>query len=528
MKNWSFLNDNWDIITVLAVYTILAFFSLRFFQYKIGGDEISYINIAKAYSVGDWGNAINGYWSPLYSWLMAPFLLFGFKPLYAVYVSKTVSIIIGFFTIISVRRLSRTFEMDRMVERSILVVLIPTILFFSLIYNTPDLLLICILIYYLSIIFDPKYSNNLINGVLCGLIGALAYFTKSFAFPFFLFHFILFNLIYYFKELKVNRKKVLKNLFLGLAVFFVLSGLWAVTISEKYGKLTISTSGEFNQALVGPEYKDNAMDYGSSPIYYIGLIKPPTENAISIWDDQSYLKMDHWSPFDSWKYFEYELKLIWSNIGYTFKIIESFMPIAVFILISMVIVIFRSKIEIKSKDILKYLLLTMLIYMGGYCLIIPEWRYLWFIFVLLIISSFYMVDSLYKSRILNLNIRNISLFLLIFLFVITPVIEASVYYSSPNDESYNLSNTLKDDYGVHGNIASNSEWMDTLTVSYYLNGKYYGMPRETNSSTELQQELEDYNIDFYIVYNETADLNLSDYHEITNGKIVGLKIYTNK
>jgi hypothetical protein len=91
-----------------------------------------------------------------------------------------------------------------------------------------------------------------------------------------------------------------------------------------------------------------------------------------------------------------------------------------------------------------------------------------------------------------------------------------------------LSNTLKDDYGVHGNIASNSEWMDTLTVSYYLNGKYYGMPRETNSSTDLQQELEDYKIDFYIVYNDTADLNLSDYHEITNGKIVGLKIYTNK
>ena len=190
MKNWSFLNDNWDIITVLAVYTILAFFSLRYFQYKIGGDEISYINIAKAYSVGDWGNAINGYWSPLYSWLMAPFLLFGFKPLYAVYVSKTVSIIIGFFTIISVRRLSRTFVMDKMVERSILVVLIPSILYFSLICNTPDLLLVCILIYYLSIIFDPRYSDNLINGVLCGLLGALAYFTKGFAFPFFLFHFI--------------------------------------------------------------------------------------------------------------------------------------------------------------------------------------------------------------------------------------------------------------------------------------------------------------------------------------------------
>jgi hypothetical protein len=67
-------------------------------------------------------------------------------------------------------------------------------------------------------------------------------------------------LIYYFKELKVDKRKVLKNLFLGLAVFFVLSGLWVGTISEKYGKLTISTSGEFNQALVGPDYNVNSMN----------------------------------------------------------------------------------------------------------------------------------------------------------------------------------------------------------------------------------------------------------------------------
>ena len=66
----------------------------------------------------------------------------------------------------------------------------------------------------------------------------------------------------------MRERKVLKNLFLGLVVFFVVSGLWAGTISEKYGKLTISTAGEYNQALVGPEYGENTMEYGQSPIYY--------------------------------------------------------------------------------------------------------------------------------------------------------------------------------------------------------------------------------------------------------------------
>ncbi len=54
-------------------------------------------------------------------------------------------------------------------------------------YNTPDLLLVFFLILYLR--SDSMIQNTLRNvsyGFLCGFIGALAYFTKSFAFPFFL------------------------------------------------------------------------------------------------------------------------------------------------------------------------------------------------------------------------------------------------------------------------------------------------------------------------------------------------------
>lgn len=86
----------------------------------IAGDEISYIDIAQAYAAGNWGTAINGYWSPLYSWLITPLLLYMSNPLKAVYVSKIVSLIIGLFTIISVRKLFREFEMDLRVERSFL------------------------------------------------------------------------------------------------------------------------------------------------------------------------------------------------------------------------------------------------------------------------------------------------------------------------------------------------------------------------------------------------------------------------
>ncbi len=524
MKDRLFFNENWNIIAVLILYTILAIFSFKYFQYAIGGDEISYIDVAHSYFTGQWGTAINGYWSPLYSWIITPFLIFGTSKIDMVYISKIVSLIIGFFTIIIIRNFYRKFKISKLIGTSILFASIPSILYFSFVNNAPDLLLAAILIYYLSIIFSPEYSNSYINGLFCGFVGVLAYLTKSFAFPFFIVHFILFNLIFYIKSVKFEKKKILKNMFLGLSIFFLLSGVWVGVISEKYGELTISTSGDYNHALVGPEYQANNMGCGLAPIYYIGLIIPPN-NYTSIWDDLSYQKLNPWNTFGSLKNFDYELKLIWSNIIYTFQIIIFLMPIDIFIFISMILFIIKSKSFNVSDTLIKYLLLTMLIYIGGYCLIIPEWRYLWFIFIILMISSFYMVDRWYKNHIFNVKIRNILLVLLIIAFVTQPIIEESGYYTSTNDKLYNLSSTLNIEYGVHGNIASNDQWMKTLTLAYYLNSKYYGMTKITTNSTDLQHELEINNINYYFVYSSSNIPTLTHYHDITNGKLDGMKIY---
>jgi hypothetical protein len=526
MKNGSFLRNSWDLILVLILYSLLAVFLLKYYQYNISGDEISYINIARAYAMGNWGDAVNGYWSPLFSWLLTPFLLSGSTPLFAVYVSKIGCLIIGFFTIISIRRLSNKFEMNTAVKTAILFSTVPAILFFSLKYNTPDLLVAFILIYYLSILFDPEYSNNWFNGFSCGFVGALAYLSKSYVFFFFIFHFFFFNLIYYFKGFnKQEKSKILKNLFLGFLVFFMISGLWIGTISDKYGKITISTSGEFNQALMGPKYSTNPTEYIKHPIYYYGLIKPPNKSAISIWDDLSYIEMKQWSPFDSRENFEHELKLIWQNIIRTAIIIEYFFLISVVIIIASLLFIFRYHSKKTLKDRLIYLLITMIIYLGGYCLIAVEWRYFWFVFILLMVTGFYLIDSLYKSRIFTETFRNILLIILICSFIIQPVNELFLY-SSTDEGAYGLSNTLKTDYGISGNIASNDEWGEMISISYYLNSKYYGITKKTTNYQDLQRELEDNNIDYYFVWHKTDDIQLSDYREITGGKIYDLRIYS--
>jgi hypothetical protein len=244
--------------------------------------------------------------------------------------------------------------------------------------------------------------------------------------------------------------------------------------------------------------------------------------------------MTSWSPFESWNSFIYELELIGANIIYTIKLLESFFLTTGIIIIVILFFIWKFKSQKAVREKLVYLLITMIIYVGGYCLIVPEWRYLWIIFILLMISSFYMVDYIYKNKYISNYARNILLILLILSFVMEPIYEISEFSSTDNNV-YNLSNTLKNDYSIKGNLASNNEWTPVIAgekwgtmlyLSYFLNCKYYGLTKKNSNLTDLENELKTNNIDYYFVWDNNNTLALSDYNEITEGKIKSLKIYS--
>jgi hypothetical protein len=221
---------------------------IGYFQYDFGpgADGICYLSIAQKYALGNFEDAVNGYWSPLFSWLLVPFLLKGFSQVSALKSAWILSIMIGSFNIIGMYFLTYKFKINQLLRTFFIFSLIPVTLFFVFFMLTSDLLMSSFLIFYLNFIFDPKYQNNLTIGLFCGLTGGLAYLSKSFAFPFFLVHYLIFNAIYYFKKYKKN-ETILKNLLIGLTVFFLIAGAWSFQISEKYGYLTIGTSGTYNR-----------------------------------------------------------------------------------------------------------------------------------------------------------------------------------------------------------------------------------------------------------------------------------------
>ena len=43
-------------------------------RFTMNPDGVSYLDIGDAYWRGDWHNAINAYWSPMYSWILGLFV----------------------------------------------------------------------------------------------------------------------------------------------------------------------------------------------------------------------------------------------------------------------------------------------------------------------------------------------------------------------------------------------------------------------------------------------------------------------
>src|SRR6478735_779060 len=81
------------IFAVGSALAIFAAFQARYLLTSIDG--ISYASIAQQYADGDWGNAFNAYWSPLYSWLAAPFLWLGTSPLLALDLVTALAVIVA-------------------------------------------------------------------------------------------------------------------------------------------------------------------------------------------------------------------------------------------------------------------------------------------------------------------------------------------------------------------------------------------------------------------------------------------------
>lgn len=305
----------------------------------------------------------------------------------------------------------------------------------------------------------------------------------------------------------------------GFLTFLFISGVWVGMISSKEGKLTFGTSGEYNHALVGPE--SNGFPQFSQGLSGPGEINQ--EHAIK-----------SWNPFQSWDYFQYQLRLIWNNTLYTLSIYKYFSVLSLIILLCYLLLLIPpfNKFNVGENGFttVLYSLITIIIFSGGYLPVLVEERYLWLIYVLMILMGGYLINLIFKANFFEKIhskslIKIILLVIFAFIFIMMPL---NFLYHNLNTgkDIYTMSNTLKTQYGVHGNIATNDRLIDVQYLSFYLNTTSYGQAQKNITDGELQLQLDKYNIDYYFIWGDSTPHILAGYKEITEGKLKDLRIYS--
>jgi hypothetical protein len=526
------------LIAVLLGYSAIILFSGHYEIYS--ADSTMYLDIAEKYLRGNFAAAVNAYWGPMFSWLLIPFLYFGASKVSAI---NALNLIAGLFTIFGVWLLSFRFEISDKIRSAILISLFPIILYISTI-ELHDFLLLCFLVYYLGIILDNVYPTRTYNGILCGILGAGAYFTKSYAFPFFISHFIFMNIFHFIRcATEQEKRNVLRNVIAGMVIFSVISGAWITVISIKYNRFTISNMGSANFSAMAPGLPDKGYEL-SNPMFHDGFFPPSNKTAFSAWEDPTYVvsKLSYWNPVESPLYLKHFLKNISKNVIECIRIFGSYSRLSFAIIIAYILLLLVQPFnKEKFRGDMLYSFFTLLLFTGGYMPFHLELRYLWIDNILLLLMGGYVLTMLFQHAFFKSNMRkNILIFFFAMSFMLTPIksfVQAA--HDNINREMYDLALIIKNKYKIQGNIASNREWESvpihdswhkTFRLAYHLNSRYYGQAKQDISDTDLENELKRHNIEYYFFWGEPHKKShmLSKYRELTGGEIPGLRIYSLK
>jgi len=506
------------LVLALIVYLLAGILLLKYYRYQINPDGVCYISIAQKYLAGNFHDAINRSWYPLFSWLLVPLLFLKVEPLLA---TKVLNLIIGLPIILVMYRLSRQFSLSVWTRRVILFSLIPIVLSMCS-FARPDLLLTCPLLVYFYIIFQPSYPGTIKQGVLCGLWGSLAYFAKSYAFPFFVSHFLLMNVLHYFRhDSREEKNRILINCCCGFVVFGIISGAWIAVMSAKYHELTFSYGSQIMR-VKNPEYQ-------SIVVRPTGFESPPNPTAIGLNEDPSLsnCQIAPWSPFDSFDAMKHYIVTVMrqaTRILYNFQL---FSCLSIAVCLTYVLFLLQRPRKILTECEVLYPFVSLLLYCAGYSLTHVQTRYLWLTCFLLLLMGGYTLERLFQNNFFTKTRKTALYVFFIASFTFTPIVRLPSYLNR-GKSIYLLSQKFKNHIRPGHRIASNTEWTHTLYLAYHLDARYYSTAKANISEQDLEDELRKFSIHHYLVWGEPVESlrPLSGYQQVDIDGIIEPKLYS--
>ena len=239
---------------------VLGFVQAWASRHYMNPDGVSYLDIALKYVQGDWGSAVNAYWSPMYSWLLAAlFYLFRPSPYweyplvhllnFLIYIVAFVCFEFLLFQIIRWQRNGSDSETDVGMPSwawqaiGYVLFLWCALVLITIELVTPDMIVAALLFVLGGMLIRIRLEpTNWLHYVLFGLTLGIAYLTKAVMFPL-AFVFLVVCLL-----MTGNARKALPRVALALVLFVLVSAPFILALHRAKGRWTFSETGRLAHA----------------------------------------------------------------------------------------------------------------------------------------------------------------------------------------------------------------------------------------------------------------------------------------
>jgi hypothetical protein len=217
------------------------FWFWRLTSRNINYDAISYIGIARHVAHGDFGGSLNGYWSPLVSWIVA--LLSGFSIDFTL-LARLVTIASFIVCLPLVYRLTHSLWHSHVLAASAVLwfTLARGIVSFSVYFIGADFLLTAFVLGYFTVLLRGLRDPSAGSWVALGTFHGLAFLAKAISFPWLMISTLLACGLAARKKVGVVALRAIAALSIPLMIW---SG-WGLALKTKYGVFTPGYQSKWN------------------------------------------------------------------------------------------------------------------------------------------------------------------------------------------------------------------------------------------------------------------------------------------
>lgn len=388
-----------NLLTGLVYLAAAAALGPFLVYYVNNPDAFQYLSVSRHYLNGNFSEAINGYWSPLYCWILTQFAMTGMNGILAM---KLLQLLLGFFALTSWVRIVDVVLDEKKIAGWLKLSCVPFLLSYSYLNLTADLLFFSIALFILHFLLKGPVWNSLRRSMQFGFLGSVLYLGKSFGLPLFL----LLVVVSIDRERRTGVQVVPGYIGKGMLLFLAVSISWIVLISMKYDRLTISEAARFNRTKEVAPLPGQVMKL---PILSEGLTRPYGAHAISAWEEPlQAVVLTPLHPLTFGRDFAIVSQVVLRNIA-SIWYFDFRRQIGLFFLLLLAASFWADrKFITRYKVSLFYPMLFLIAFYGGYSAILVHTRYTWICTWMMLLLSARMILQMDEKAILPNIVRVIS------------------------------------------------------------------------------------------------------------------------